>query len=154
MPFLCTLVHVPCSQAQPIHHFTSVECAGVLYHRYPLHSALRMSLQAWANAIFGCILDPSYQHVRICRGEYYNERVALERAVNEAYEKGLIGRNACGSGMDFDIIVHYGAGAYICGRFSFPASWPACVGGRVYMHAHLRQAARGSHHTDIIALLS
>ena len=50
------------------------------------------------------------------RGEYVNERLALDRAVSEAYEKGFIGRNACGSGMDFDVIVHYGAGAYICGE--------------------------------------
>ena len=52
----------------------------------------------------------------MCRGEYVNERIALERAVKEAYEKGFIGKNACGSGYDFDINVHYGAGAYICGE--------------------------------------
>ena len=50
------------------------------------------------------------------RGEYVNERLALERAVKEAYDKGFIGKNACGSGYDFDINVHYGAGAYICGE--------------------------------------
>lgn len=43
------------------------------------------------------------------------ERYALERAVKEAYDKGFIGKNACGSGIDFDINVTYGAGAYICG---------------------------------------
>lgn len=51
-----------------------------------------------------------------CRGEYVNERLALERAVKEAYEKGFLGKNACGSGYDFDVNVHYGAGAYICGK--------------------------------------
>ncbi len=40
----------------------------------------------------------------------------LEAAIAEAYEAGLIGRNACGSGFDFDIHVHRGAGAYICGE--------------------------------------
>ncbi len=50
------------------------------------------------------------------RGEYYNERIALQRAVNEAYTKGYIGKNACGSGKDFDVVVHWGAGAYICGE--------------------------------------
>ncbi len=50
-----------------------------------------------------------------CRGEYVAERYALERAVKEAYDKGFIGKNACGSGIDFDINVTYGAGAYICG---------------------------------------
>lgn len=51
-----------------------------------------------------------------CRGEYVNERLSLERAISEAYDKGLIGRNACGSGVDFDVILSYGAGAYICGE--------------------------------------
>ena len=45
-----------------------------------------------------------------------NERLALERAIKEAYDKGFIGKNACGSGIDFDVQVHYGAGAYICGE--------------------------------------
>ena len=60
----------------------------------------------------------------VCRGEYYNERMALQRAVDEAYKKGFIGKNACGTGMDFDIVVHYGAGAYICGEL--PAQRTAC----------------------------
>ena len=50
-----------------------------------------------------------------CRGEYYNERMAVERALAEAYEKGFLGKNACGSGYDFDLSVAFGAGAYICG---------------------------------------
>lgn len=50
------------------------------------------------------------------RGEYVFERKQLERAVFEAYEKGLIGRNACNSGYDFDVYIHHGAGAYICGE--------------------------------------
>ena len=58
------------------------------------------------------------------RGEYYNERLALQRAVDEAYKKGFIGKNACGTGMDFDVVVHWGAGAYICGEHAGPASTP------------------------------
>ena len=50
------------------------------------------------------------------RGEYIREAEVLFAAVAEAYEKGLIGRNACGSGYDFDVFVHRGAGAYICGE--------------------------------------
>lgn len=41
----------------------------------------------------------------------------MEQAINEAYAKGYLGKNACGSGKDFDLYVHYGAGAYICGEF-------------------------------------
>ncbi|RKP04223.1 hypothetical protein CXG81DRAFT_29077 [Caulochytrium protostelioides] len=50
------------------------------------------------------------------RGEFYNETASLQTAINEAYAAGLIGKNACGSGYDFDIYVHRGAGAYICGE--------------------------------------
>merc|ERR1719329_2054033 len=50
------------------------------------------------------------------RGEFWYERLQLERAIAEAYEKGLIGKNACGSGYDFDVYAHGGAGAYICGE--------------------------------------
>jgi NADH:ubiquinone oxidoreductase subunit F (NADH-binding) len=38
------------------------------------------------------------------------------RAIDEAYKAGFLGKNACGSGYDFDLQVHYGAGAYICGE--------------------------------------
>ena len=50
------------------------------------------------------------------RGEFYRETEALQRAIDEAYDNGLIGKNACGSGWDFDLYVHRGAGAYICGE--------------------------------------
>ena len=50
------------------------------------------------------------------RGEFYNEAVALQKAIDEAYEAGLVGKNACDSGYDFDIYLHRGAGAYICGE--------------------------------------
>jgi NADH-quinone oxidoreductase subunit F len=50
------------------------------------------------------------------RGEFYNESVHLQAAIDEAYAAGLIGKNACGSGWDFDVYVHRGAGAYICGE--------------------------------------
>ena len=50
------------------------------------------------------------------RGEFMLEAKHLQQAVDEAYENGLIGRNACQSGFDFDVYVHLGAGAYICGE--------------------------------------
>ncbi|HTZ70975.1 MAG TPA: NADH-quinone oxidoreductase subunit NuoF [Acetobacteraceae bacterium] len=50
------------------------------------------------------------------RGEFYNEAVVLQAAIDEAYEAGLIGKNASGSGYDFDVYLHRGAGAYICGE--------------------------------------
>ncbi len=50
------------------------------------------------------------------RGEYYREAERLQAAIDEAYEAGLIGKNAAGTGYDFDIYLHRGAGAYICGE--------------------------------------
>src|SRR4051812_41241516 len=49
------------------------------------------------------------------RGEYIREREALQRAIDEAYDAKLIGKNNV-HGWDFDIVVHHGAGAYICGE--------------------------------------
>ena len=50
------------------------------------------------------------------RGEFVMEARVLQAAIEEAYEAGLIGKNACGSGYDYDIVLHRGAGAYICGE--------------------------------------
>lgn len=50
------------------------------------------------------------------RGEYIREAETLFAARDEAYAAGLLGKNACGSGYDFDVFVHRGAGAYICGE--------------------------------------
>ncbi|WP_305096162.1 NADH-quinone oxidoreductase subunit NuoF [Croceibacterium aestuarii] len=50
------------------------------------------------------------------RGEYIRETETLRKAVAEAYDAGLLGKNAAGSGYDFDVFVHRGAGAYICGE--------------------------------------
>src|SRR3546814_17473973 len=49
-------------------------------------------------------------------GEFQQEAVNLRAAVDESYEAGLIVKDACGSGWDFDFYVHRGAGAYICGE--------------------------------------
>jgi len=50
------------------------------------------------------------------RGEFVMEARVLQAAIDEAYAAGLIGKNACGSGYDYDVVLHRGAGAYICGE--------------------------------------
>ena len=68
----------------------------------------------------GCLVASFAMGAHVCyvyvRGEYYNEAAALQKAVDEAYAAGLLGKNAAGSGWDFDLFVHRGAGAYICGE--------------------------------------
>ncbi|MBE9504241.1 MAG: NADH-quinone oxidoreductase subunit NuoF [Proteobacteria bacterium] len=50
------------------------------------------------------------------RGEFFFGVKRLEKAIEEAYEKGFLGKNILGKGFDYDIYVHRGAGAYICGE--------------------------------------
>ena len=64
-------------------------------------------------ASFAMGAHASYIYIR---GEYIREREALQAAIDECYDAGLIGKNACGSGYDFDLYLHHGAGAYICGE--------------------------------------
>ncbi len=70
--------------------------------------------------IEGCLLagfamraNAGYIYIR---GEFVNEAIALQKAIDEAYADGLLGKNAAKSGWDFDLYVHRGAGAYICGE--------------------------------------
>jgi NADH-quinone oxidoreductase subunit F len=67
----------------------------------------------------GCLVASFAMRANACyiyvRGEFIREREALQRAVDEAYEAKLIGKNNI-HGWDFDCYVHHGAGAYICGE--------------------------------------
>jgi len=68
----------------------------------------------------GCLIASFAMRAHACyiyiRGEFYNEASNLQVAIDEAYDAGLIGNNACGSGWKFDLYLHRGAGAYICGE--------------------------------------
>lgn len=70
--------------------------------------------------IEGCLIASFAMNANACyiyiRGEYIREKEALQAAIDEAYDAGLVGKNACKSGWDFDIYLHHGAGAYICGE--------------------------------------
>jgi NADH-quinone oxidoreductase subunit F len=69
--------------------------------------------------IEGCLLAARAMDANLAfiyvRGEFMRERQRLEAAVEEAYDAKLIGKNNI-HGWDLDIIVHHGAGAYICGE--------------------------------------
>ena len=70
--------------------------------------------------IEGCLISSFAVNANTCyiyiRGEYFAESKILQEAIDEAYKEGLLGKNACGTGFDFDIYIHLGAGAYICGE--------------------------------------
>jgi NADH-quinone oxidoreductase subunit F len=67
----------------------------------------------------GCLIASFAMAAHTCyvyvRGEFIREREHLQAAVDQAYEAKLIGKNNI-NGWDFDLIVHHGAGAYICGE--------------------------------------
>src|ERR1700690_654349 len=67
----------------------------------------------------GCLVASFAMRANACyiyvRGEFIREREALQRAVDQAYDARLIGKNNI-HGWDFDCYVHHGAGAYICGE--------------------------------------
>src|SRR5215469_9903203 len=52
------------------------------------------------------------------RGEYRYVLDIVDTAIAEAYERGYLGKNILGSGFDFDLLIHTGAGAYECGEES------------------------------------
>jgi len=52
------------------------------------------------------------------RGEYTEPARAMRRAIDEAYQAGYLGKNILGSGVDFDLYIHMGAGSYECGEES------------------------------------
>ena len=68
----------------------------------------------------GCLIsgyaigaDKCYIYIR---GEFYNEAKILQTAINDAYSKGFLGKNILGLKINFDIFIHYGSGAYVCGE--------------------------------------
>ena len=70
--------------------------------------------------IEGCLISAYAISANVCyiyvRGEFATEIKILKNAIDEAYQNGLIGKNACNSGWNFDIFLHLGAGAYVCGE--------------------------------------
>lgn len=57
-------------------------------------------------------------HLAFCyvRGEFVKPAALMERAIKEAYDNKMLGKNIFGSGYDLDMVVHTGGGAYICGE--------------------------------------
>ena len=65
--------------------------------------------------IGGYAIDATVGYIYI-RGEFEFVAKILQKAIDEAYEKGFLGKNILNSGFDFDLYIHLGAGAYICGE--------------------------------------
>jgi len=64
-------------------------------------------------ACFSMGAESCYIYVR---GEYYGEASNMQKAIDQAYDAGMLGPNAAGTGWRCDVALHRGAGAYICGE--------------------------------------
>jgi NADH-quinone oxidoreductase subunit F len=69
-----------------------------------------ITVAAWANGATKAFI--------YCRGEFALGARRLDAAINEAYDAGFLGKGIHGSDFDLDIVLHRGAGAYICGEES------------------------------------
>jgi len=70
--------------------------------------------------IEGIVITCYALDIHVCyiyiRGEFAREEGILQEAVDEAYEKGFLGKDILGAGFDLEVTIHRGAGAYICGE--------------------------------------
>ncbi len=70
-------------------------------------------LEGLAIAAYAVRCHNAYIYVR---GEFLHQGTIVRRAVEEAYDRGFLGKGICGSDFDLDVVPHRGAGAYICGE--------------------------------------
>jgi NADH-quinone oxidoreductase subunit F len=86
---------------------------GTFKDRYILERDPHLMLEGMILSAFAIGCHKSYIYIR---GEYVEPYRRLQAAVDEAYEKNFLGKGIFGSGFNFDVVVHRGAGAYICGE--------------------------------------
>ena len=86
---------------------------GTFKDRYILERDPHALVEGMIVAAYAIGSRKAYVYIR---GEYFRPAERFARAVTEAYERGWLGKNIQGSGFDLDVVIHRGAGAYICGE--------------------------------------
>jgi NADH-quinone oxidoreductase subunit F len=86
---------------------------GTFKDRYLMEKIPHLLIEGMITSSFALGAHTSYIYIR---GEYFYIVNILEKAIEEAYANGWLGKNILGSGYDLDLYVHVGAGAYICGE--------------------------------------
>ncbi len=86
---------------------------GTFKDRYLLERDAHAFLEGMIIAAYAIGSHKAYVYIR---GEYFRPAKRLQRGIDEAYSAGWLGKNIQGSGFDLDIVIHRGAGAYICGE--------------------------------------
>ena len=74
-----------------------------------------MLIEGMILCAYACRIETGYIYLR---GEFHDLNFIMEKALEDAYAKGYLGKNILGSGFNLDIYTHLGAGAYICGEES------------------------------------
>jgi NADH-quinone oxidoreductase subunit F len=86
---------------------------GTFKDRYILERDPHALIEGMIIAAYAIGSHKAYVYIR---GEYFRPAKRLQRAIDEAYARNWLGRNIQGTGFDLDMVVHRGAGAYICGE--------------------------------------
>jgi NADH-quinone oxidoreductase subunit F len=86
---------------------------GTFKDKYILSHDPHLLIEGIVLAAYAVGIHSAYVYIR---GEYELIARRLEQAIAEAYAKGYLGRNILGAGFDLELVVHRGAGAYICGE--------------------------------------
>ncbi|MBI3307686.1 MAG: NADH-quinone oxidoreductase subunit NuoF [Candidatus Omnitrophica bacterium] len=86
---------------------------GTFKDKYIISHVPHLLLEGIIIASFANNVHKAYIYIR---GEYVEPYQKLKRALEEAYQKNFVGKNIFGSGYDLEIVIHRGAGAYICGE--------------------------------------
>ena len=86
---------------------------GTFKDRYILERDPHALLEGMLIAAFAIGSHKAYVYIR---GEYFRAAKRLQRAIDEATSQGWLGKDIQGTGFDLDVVIHRGAGAYICGE--------------------------------------
>jgi NADH-quinone oxidoreductase subunit F len=86
---------------------------GTFKDRYILERDPHALLEGIVIAAYAIGSHKAYVYIR---GEYFRPARRFQRAIDEAYGQGWLGKNIQGAGFDLDVVIHRGAGAYICGE--------------------------------------
>ncbi len=86
---------------------------GTFKDRYIMERDPHALLEGMIIAAYAIGSHKAYVYIR---GEYFRSAKRLQRAIDEAYRSNWLGKNIQGSGFDLEVVIHRGAGAYICGE--------------------------------------
>lgn len=106
---------IPPNNTKPVYLICNADESepGTFKDRYILHQDPHQVIEGMIISAFAVGAHVAYIYIR---EEFPEAAQTVERAISEAHEKGLLGKDIQGSGFDLEIYIHRGAGAYICGE--------------------------------------